>query len=170
MMRYALLFCGLLLSACSTLPHAIEDAPLYDLSYQEAQRNAINVKNAPVRWGGIIVEVENQPDVTLMQVLYYPLDRSARPETEETTPGRFVIQSTEFLDPAIYGKDREITIAGTLIGDIERTIDKKTLRLPLVKATTLHLWPRINPNDPQFRGFYPYYWGVPGPFLFYRVR
>ena len=91
--------------------------------------------------GGSIIDVDNEQDYTLIQVLSYPLDFTGRPQFSKPSQGRFVIKSSEFLDPAVYAKDREITVAGVLEGDIERTVGKKTVRLPLVSSISMYLWP-----------------------------
>jgi len=141
MKRY-LLLSYLLLNACSTVPIAIRNPPLHDISYTEATTQKItNFKDAPVRWGGTIVEVENEQNFTLVQVLYYPLDCGGEPQTDKPHVGRFVFKSPEFLDPAVYTANAKITVAGTLTGDIERMVGKKVLREPLISATTIYLWP-----------------------------
>lgn len=172
MKRYLLLTC-LLLGACSSLPPAIKNPPLYDISYAQAIQQIANYKDAPVRWGGVIIDVENEQNFSLVQVLYYPLGSNARPQTDQPNEGRFLIKSPEFLDPAIYTGNTKVTVAGILTGDVERAIGNKVLRLPLVAATTIHLWPDYVYDDyydyyggfgygygysPYYRG-YPYYWG-----------
>lgn len=139
-MKNYLLFACFLLTACTSLPPAIEDPPAYDLSYHEAIMNIAKYKNAPVRWGGTIIEVENEASFSAIQVLSYPLGNHGYPDTNEANQGRFVIKSATFLDPAVYTKNTAITIAGSIAGDTERTIGKKTLRLPLVTATQIYLW------------------------------
>lgn len=185
MKRYLLTAC-LLLTACSTLPTAIKNPPQYDISYTQAIGNIGSYKNAPVRWGGIIVDVENEQNFSLVQVLYYPLSSNGQPQVDQSAEGRFVFRSPEFLDPAIYTKNTKVTVAGTLIGDIERTIGKKVMRLPLISATTIYRWPvYVYSNyyddfgygyNPYYGG-YPYYWGnyywpSSSPFIRrpYRVR
>lgn len=170
MKRYLLLICLLLLNACSTLPVAIKNPPLQDISYTDAIQKIANYKDAPVRWGGIIVGVENEQNFSLVEVLYYPLDSKGKPQTDKQHVGRFVFKSPEFLDPAVYAKNVKITVAGTLTGDIERVVGKKVLRVPLISATTIYLWP-VYEYDSRYDGFgygygynpyyggYPYYWG-----------
>ena len=175
MNRHFLSICILLLSACSNLPPAIEDPPLYDLSYSEATRNIAQYKEAPVRWGGVIIDVENEQNFSIVQVLYYPLNSYGRPRLDKPNEGRFLIKSPQFLDPAVYTKDTEITVAGTLKGDIERKVGNKTLRLPLISSTVIYLWPDYGPGNYYgyggyggfgygypyygYYGYYPYYWG-----------
>lgn len=171
-MKRHLLPIFLLLSACSNLPPAIEHAPPYDLGYNEAIQNIAKYKDAPVRWGGIIIDVENEQTKTLVQILYYPLDSYGRPMTDEQNGGRFLIERPEFLDPAVYTRNTEITVAGTIKGDAERAIGKKVMRLPLISATTLYVWPTYERSsyydgygygfgyNPYYGGYgYPYYWG-----------
>jgi len=167
MKRYLLTIC-LLLSACANLPTAIKNPPLHDISYSQAVQNLASYKNAPVRWGGIITDVENEQDFSLVQVLYYPLDSDGEPERDRPNEGRFVFKSPQFLDPAVYTKNSAITVAGTLIGDIERTVGKKVLRVPLILATTIYLWPVYDYSNyydgygygyNPYYGGYPYYWG-----------
>jgi len=175
MKRHLLSICILLLSACSNLPPAIEDPPLYDLSYSEATRNIAQYKEAPVRWGGVVIDVENEQNFSLVQVLYYPLNYYGRPQLGKSNEGRFLIKSPEFLDPAVYAKDTEITVAGTLKGDIERKVGNKTLRLPLISSTVLHLWPAYTYGNNYYGGYgyggfgygYPFY-GYYGYYPYYR--
>lgn len=152
MIRYLILLC-LFLNACTNLPPAIEDAPAVDVSYSQAKQNIASYKNVPVRWGGVIIDVENEQQFSLVQVLLYPLNSYGRPKTDMPHEGRFLIKSPDFLDPAVYSKETELTVAGTLIGDVERKIGNKTMRLPLVTANVIHLWPKYERS---------YYYGYPG--------
>jgi outer membrane lipoprotein len=171
MKRHLLSIC-LLLSACSNLPPAIEDPPLYDLSYSEATRDIAHFKDALVRWGGVVIDVQNEQNYSLVQILYYPLNSYGRPRLDKANEGRFLIKSPQFLDPAVYTKDTEITVAGTLKGDVERKVGNKTLRLPLISSTIVYLWPAYVPGNYYgyggfgygypwygYYGYYPYYWG-----------
>jgi outer membrane lipoprotein len=177
MNRYLILLC-LFLSACTNLPPAIEDAPEVDISYNQARQNFANYKNAKVRWGGVIIDVENEQHFSLVQVLSYPLNSYGRPNLDEPNEGRFLIKSADFLDPAVYKKDTELTVAGTLSEEVERKVGNKPLRFPVIEANVVHLWPQYEPSNyygypgygyggfgygyyPYYGGFgyYPYYWG-----------
>jgi outer membrane lipoprotein len=167
MKQHLLSICLLLLSACSNLPPAIEKPPLYDISYGEATRNIARFKEAPVRWGGVIIDVENEQNFSLIQVLYYPLSSWGRPDTDDPNEGRFLIKSADFLDPAVYKKDTEITVAGVLKGDIERKVGNKTLRLPLISSTVIHLWPAYAYAPGSYYGYGGYGYGYPYPYYGY---
>ncbi len=149
---------------------------MVDVPYSQASQSTN--KDASVRWGGVIIEVENEQDSSLVQVLFHPLDSYGRPQLNKPGEGRFVIKSTEFLDPVVYAKDKEVTVAGILAGNIERTIGKRVVRLPLISATAIHLWPPNERDNFYRRGFgdyrfnpyfgypgYPFYWrGYYGPY------
>lgn len=145
----------LLLSACAGLPPAVKNTPALPISYYQASHNTNDYKDAPIRWGGVIINVENEAQFSLMQVLFYPLDNSGRPRLNQPAEGRFVVKNAEFLDPAIYTKDKEITVAGTIFGNIERTVGKRIIRVPLISATAIHLWPITDGNNSD-SNFYNY--------------
>ena len=162
------LFC-LFLGACTNMPKAIQHMNVVDITYSQASQNIESHNNVPVRWGGIVIDVENEEDFSLIQVLSYPLNFSGRPQLDESHGGRFVIKSTEFLDPMVYAKDKEISVVGTLDGDIQRTVGKKIIQVPLLQSIGIHLWPKQQSNHygfgphyyysyPFFRGgyYYPY--------------
>lgn len=159
MKRLLLIVAMVLVSACSNLPPLIQDPPLYDLPYQQAVQHIGQFKEAPVRWGGVIIDVQNEQSYSLVQVLAYPLNNYGRPQLNQPNEGRFLVKSQDFLDPAIYKKDAEITVAGVLKGDVERSVGNKTLRLPLLAATVLHLWPAYQPNNYYYGGYGGYYGG-----------
>ncbi|MEQ1621413.1 MAG: Slp family lipoprotein [Methylococcales bacterium] len=140
-MKWSIYPLFLLLAACSSLPPAIEDAPLVDVTYPQANKAIANFPSAPVRWGGVVINVENEQSASVVQVLSYPLNHYGKPRLDKPSEGRFVVRTPEFLDPAEYAANSEITVAGVLKGDEARLIGKKELRLPVVSANVIHLWP-----------------------------
>lgn len=179
MKRFLLISC-LLLSACTGLPSAVRNVSTVPASYDQVKRDIDHYKGVAVRWGGVIIDVENEEHASLVQVLFHPLDFSGRPRLNKPGEGRFVIKSAEFLDPAVYSRDREITVAGVIEGNIERTVGNRTIEVPLLSATAIYLWPNYyNPyydyrgygpypfyGYPIYPGYYPYFWrGYYGPYL-----
>ncbi|SDY80287.1 Slp family lipoprotein [Nitrosomonas sp. Nm33] len=148
----------LLLNGCTSLPSAIRDFPSVNVSYQTVNQDISAYKDVPVRWGGVIIDVENEKDFSRVQVLFYPLNYRGYPKIDKKSEGRFVIESSDFLDPAVYAKDTEITVAGTIKGDIERTIGNKSIPVPLILATSIYLWPKDYRNYYYSVPYYPYYW------------
>jgi outer membrane lipoprotein len=172
-MRLSLLSACVFLSACAGLPSAVREVPVAKVGYSEVSENPNSYKDTSVRWGGVVIDVENEENYSLVQVLSYPLNYSGRPQLNKPSDGRFVIKSSEFLDPAVYAKDREVTVAGTVEGDIQRMIGKKSVRLPLLSSKAIYLWPVYQYDPYAYRGFgygfspyfgygyygSPFYWG-----------
>ena len=168
MKRYVIISACIVLGACSSLPPSIENPPSLDISYSQASQQINTYKNAPVRWGGVIIDLQNEQSFSLLQVLSYPLNSYGRPQPDEAYQGRFLVKTPEFLDPSVYVKDKEVTVAGTLNGDTERVIGNKALRVPVIAATVIHLWPDYEPvpyyggfgyGYYPYSGYGPYYWG-----------
>ena len=128
-MKQKLLFVWLstLLTACSTLPPAIKNPPAVDISYNQALRNIdyYTKMHSPVRWGGTIIDVENEQEFSLLQVLAYPLSSYGRPEWDEPYEGRFLVKSSQFLDPSVYTKGKGVTVAGIISGKTEHVADEQ---------------------------------------------
>jgi len=147
MKLYLLVLSCLLLGACTSLPQAMKDAQVVDLTYAQVSQNIDGHREAPVRWGGVIIDVENEESFSLVQVLFYPLNYSGRPQLDKPYRGRFIIKSTGFLDPIVYTKNKEITVLGTLNGNIKRTVGKRAIWVPLIESTAIHLWPKYHDDD-----------------------
>ncbi|MCX8049639.1 MAG: Slp family lipoprotein [Methylohalobius sp.] len=152
----------LLLSACATMPPelaGVAESPSLD----EVAAQPESFRGRRIRWGGTIIEVSNEADATFLQILAKPLDRTGRPEEDATPQGRFLMRTEQFLDPAIYLREREITVVGTGAGIAERQIGKRSVKLPLLEAERWHLWPKRE-RTPVY---YPYWWYYPYP-MYYR--
>ncbi|MGF1613713.1 MAG: Slp family lipoprotein, partial [Gammaproteobacteria bacterium] len=94
----------------------------------------------PVRWGGSIVSVNNEESGAWIEVVDHELNRYGMPEIRDRSPGRFMIRTAQFLDPAIYAPGRLVTVAGTLTGGREGSIGAYIYHFPVVRPINLHLW------------------------------
>lgn len=139
--RVCLFSVCLLLDACSTLPPAFEDKKIADLSYDRVSKNIEKHKNTMVRWGGVIIDVENDEDSSLLQVLYYPLDYYGRPKTDQLSKGIFLLKSPELLDKKRYADGREIVAVGVIEAKTRIPTRYGSSGLPLINASAIHLWP-----------------------------
>ena len=163
--RPAVLLAGvLLLSACtSNVPEGIRQAPPSAVSPAEARADAERLAGAPVRWGGVIAEVENRRDETWIDVVARPLARDGSPQSRDAPNlGRFLARVTGFLDPAVYEPGREITVHGRFDGVETRTIGDYPDRYPVVRVQQHYLW-AIQP-EPQPRAYDPFWYDPWYPF------
>lgn len=110
------------------------------VSFQELKRDPEQFKGVWVMLGGMIVAAKNANDGTLIEILQKPLDKNGRPLETDTTEGRFLVQSTAFLDSAVYHQGRLITVIAEVIGRKELPLDEIIYPYPLLIMQDLHLW------------------------------
>jgi outer membrane lipoprotein len=164
------LLCAYVLSGCmTTVPPTIRVADPDAPTLAQARARGQDAIGAGVRWGGRILGVENRPAETWVEVLALPLGWQGEPDAEKEGEGRFLARMSGFLDPAVYGKERRITVAGTLEAPVTRPVGEYAYVYPVVRATAHHLWEESVPRpprdpwcDPWAPYFYRYPWGWPG--------
>lgn len=148
----------------SPLPVALQQEPPRSPDLRAVQRSPQAHLGDRVRWGGVIIRVENLPDGSAIEVLARPLDAAGRPLPEVGALGRFIARTTEFVDPLVYKSDSEITLGGTLVEPQTRNIGGYAYAYPVVEVDALHLWaPRPVPRDPPYWEDPWYPWGYPYP-------
>ena len=152
-----------LLSGCS---HVISKQML-----NEVDRNATfaQVVQAPdayigktVLFGGDIIETKNLPNKTVIAVLQRPLSRRGEPAGGDVSEGRFIIQTSGFLDPAIYSPGRQVTVAGKVLGKEVYPLGEIEYAYPLIEKRELFLWPLPNPASADRRWHFSFGVGTGG--------
>ncbi len=109
--------------------------------------------------GGDILSTHNTEQQTFVEVLHKPLDRLEAPLTTNQSSGRFMARCNEYLDPAVYTKGREVTIAGRVLGTHTGMVGEIEYIYALISCIETHLWSR--PNPAVYRSYhhhYPGYW------------
>ncbi len=153
------------LSACANLPPELEAPDVAPVHLPQVVEEPTAFQGEKVRWGGVILSVENETKETWVQILEKPLNRSGRPKESAQPRGRFLMHTTTFLDPAIYSQGKELTVVGTLNSMAERTVGKRKIQLPVIEAESWRLWPeQTSVRTPA----YPYWWYDPWWGLYYR--
>jgi outer membrane lipoprotein len=105
--------------------------------------------------GGEIVSTRNLAEGTLLEILHKPLDGTDRPRDTDQTEGRFMTLCEGYLDPAVYSKERQVTLAGRVLGARTDMIGEMTYVYPLLACLEIYLWPPLS----DYRPWYPYdYW------------
>ena len=142
--RLLSLFIVSFLAGCAAIPESIQvpdNTPL--VVYQQVAANPESTKNATVRWGGVIAEVENLPEQTKLEIVHYPLRSYGRPLVDDESVGRFRVYVDGFLDPMVYEQGRAITFTGTAAGIEEGAVGEHNYVFPTLKASGYHLWKDI---------------------------
>ncbi len=148
----------LLVSACSSIPETIRNAPQADINLLQVQNDFLAHQSKTVRWGGTVIKVENMENESILHIMSYPLEYKGRPDLSAREEGRFIVKTKEFLDPAIYTKNSELSIFGSLVGESEHLIGQKKLKLPTIKLQELYLWPEyLRQSYYGYSGYSPYY-------------
>lgn len=144
-----LLVAGVWISGCAPVfPKEVTDRVDRHVSFKELLRDPEKFKGSWVMLGGVIVSLKNVKEGTLIEVLQGPLDSDGRPLETDRTEGRFLVQSDQFLDSAVYHPGRLITFVGEIIGRKDMPIDEITYQYPLLADKVLHLW--SPPTGPHF--------------------
>jgi outer membrane lipoprotein len=134
-----------------------------DLIYSAVARDPRSYKGATIIWGGIVIQVQNQPSQTVLTILETPLDYYGVPLDEDFSRGRFIAQVPEYLDQQAYGEGKKIILAGDIVGEETKQLAGTQYRYPVVLVRELHQFLQrdnsqlYRPNDYPDQYGYPYY-------------
>ena len=139
--RLTLLLLPLLLGACAGAPALDSSQVDHVLTPAVVAAEPGYATDRQILWGGIILGTTNLPDRTLIEMLAYPLDRREKPQRDEVPLGRFLLEQSGFLDPAIYAAGRLLSVTGTVVRTETGKVGDSEQTCPVVSARALHLWP-----------------------------
>ncbi len=146
MIRIILL--GLVCLSSLGCQHAISEALRQQaeppVSFEALRQDPEAFEGRTVILGGDILKTKNAKQQTSIEILQKPLDRYEAPLLTDQTAGRFIAQCQTYLDPAIYDKGRQITIAGKVLGRIEGQVGEAEYLYPAVSCIEMHLWPQAS--------------------------
>ncbi len=151
------LIVALTLGACSIVPKELRQAPTGNPVLTEVRADPEVFIGREVRWGGTILEVDNDAIETRIEIVARELLRSGRPVSEERSTGRFIAVFDGFVDPAIHAEGRDITVAGVIAGIEPGKIGDHDYTWPVIRVHHHFLWPpRVDPRDYPPRYYYHY--------------
>lgn len=108
-----------------------------------------------VRWGGLILDTENRQNTSRLTIMALPLNDSGKPSIYDNSPGRFIAVVDKFLEPLEFGRDRQITVIGSIVGTETLKVGEFPYIYPVVQVEQHHLWPKAIPTNYHN---YPGYW------------
>lgn len=153
-----------LVTGCSSVPTQISSAPANDIQLGEVKGKTDEYPEQEVRWGGEIVKVENNNEASIIQIVQYPLNHYGKPITNQSSEGRFLAITNDFIDPVVYKEGTLLTFTGQIQGESTRKVDKRDLTMPLLTVSSMYKWQpyRSVQRDPfydpfYYNGFYPYH-------------
>ncbi|MGH8508347.1 MAG: Slp/YeaY family lipoprotein [Gammaproteobacteria bacterium] len=136
-----LLLLSLLGGCASDVPLVIREPLADNPGLADVQSNPKAFVNRRIRWGGSIVSTKSVANKTEVEILAKALGTDGRPEPGDASLGRFIANSGELLDGAIYSADREVTVYGVLEDVLTRNIGEHPYTYPFVQAIQIYLWP-----------------------------
>lgn len=164
----------ILLTGCSVISKNIRREVDRAITLPMVQANPDAFKNKKVIWGGIVLSSKNLAEKTVIEVLQTPLDRSDRVTDKEQSLGRFLVESSVYLDTFLYKTGKEITVAGVIKGVVIQKIGERDYIYPVIEPIQMRvfepykepsydpfpLWPYwpYNPYHPFPRYYDPYYY------------
>lgn len=132
---------AILASGCApVISKGVLEGANRDVSYGDVVEDPNRYRGETVVFGGSILNVENEEGATRVFVLHQPLNWRLRPTDATGSAGRFVAEFKGFVDPAIYAKGRELTVAGTITGFQPGTIGNMPYLYPVIEVVEGHLW------------------------------
>jgi len=110
------------------------------ISFRELLSDPDKFKGSWIMIAGNIVSLKNVPAGTIIEILQKPMDDDGKPLDTDTSEGRFIVQTKQFLDAAIYLQGRPLTVIGEIIGKKFMPLDEILYQYPLLDAKAIHLW------------------------------
>lgn len=120
--------------------------------------------------GGYIIDTENREKITLITVLHSPLDMTDSPVAKDSSQGRFIAVYDGFLDPAVYAKDRRVTVAGVVERPEFRRVGTKKVKYLKLRSREIYLHTERVPGyyDHDYYGHDPFIHPYHRHSLYYR--
>lgn len=113
--------------------------------------------------GGLIVDTRFTGKGSQIEALAVPVDSHGYLQETRHSEGRFLAfypRAKGLLDPVVYKKGREVTLAGEFVEARKGKIDEMEYVYPVFEIREIYLWE-------EEREYYPYYYGGPYPYYPY---
>jgi outer membrane lipoprotein len=158
---------AVLLAGCATaFPPEVMRGVDTRVTAEELGRDPLAHRGERVIVGGEILATQPRPGETRIELLARRLQDDHSPERSDRSPGRLLLRSPDFLDPAVYAPGRRITVVGTVTGAEEGKIGELPYRYPTIAAERIRLWPKEELAGPAYYPwagwpygpYYPYGW------------
>ncbi len=162
--KFTILFCFIIFCSCApVLSENLHQQGISSMSLMDIKENLSPNKGRLFILGGVIAKTTITQEGSLIEALYVPVDSRGYLKSLSTRNGRFlaIYRSKELLDPVIFREQREVTLAGELIGSRSGKIDEMDYVYPLFEIKEIYLWREKKeydrPRYPPYSYYPPYY-------------
>jgi outer membrane lipoprotein len=164
MKKQAIIVLSLILFACApVLDRTLMKEGDRNVPLDQLRGNPEAYKGRLYVLGGVIVDAKFVSSGSQLEVLAVPVDSSGYPAETTRSGGRILAlypREKGLLDPMVYKKGREVTLAGTFVEARKGKIDDMDYVYPLFEIRDIHLWEEE--RDYAMYPFYPYnYYAYP---------
>ncbi|HUM16793.1 MAG TPA: Slp family lipoprotein [Candidatus Nitrosotalea sp.] len=150
---YRWLGLALLLTGCATaFPPEVMQTVNTAITVDALRADPTAYTGQRVIVGGEVLSTQPRPGETEIELLARRLQDDGYPELGDQSPGRLLLRSPDFLDPAVYSPGRRVTVIGTVHGVEERKVGEIPYRYPVILVERIRLWPKDVVVAP---GYYP---------------
>ncbi len=157
---------ALLLNACSpVLSRELMRQGSRDISFDQLRGTPDAYKGRLFILGGVITDTRLSEQGSQIEALYIPVDSYGYLKTGEHGQGRFLAMYPKpkgLLDPVVFKKGREITLAGEFVDIRKGKIDEMEYSYPVFDIKQIYLWQEDKyyyAYPPYY--YYPYYYNAP---------
>ncbi|WP_435926783.1 Slp family lipoprotein [Dryocola sp. BD613] len=154
----------LLLSGCVTVPDAIKGTSA------TPQQNLVQVMSAPelyvgqeARFGGRVVNIDNQQGKTRLEIATVNLDEGARPQLGEPSKGRIYADVNGFLDPVDF-RGQLVTVVGPITGTAQGKVGETPYKFMVMQVNGYKRWRVTQQVVMPPQPIDPWFWGGPYPY------
>ncbi len=153
------LLCLILFACAPVLNKELMKEGERNVSLDQLRANPDPYKGKLYILGGVIVETRFVQNGSQLEVLSLPVDSSGDLDDSAHGRGRFLAvypRENGLLDPMVYKKGREVTLAGTFLEARKSKIDDMEYVYPAFEIRQVHLWEERRDYAYPFYP-YPYY-------------
>jgi outer membrane lipoprotein len=146
----------LTLAACATNSdtHSVFNTEAIDQTILPNQviENIESARGERMLWGGMIISSTNLEGGTQLEVLAYPLDDEQKPDIEQPSLGRILVETDQYLESIDFAPIRLITASGNVADPKTGHVGSSEYIYPVLAVDQIHLWtnqeenfgPRVN--------------------------
>jgi len=146
----AALVCGGAGGCASGISKAARSQVTYTGDFKSVQADPDRFTGQVVHWGGRVVENRSVASGSELVLLALPVSRWGRPGNVDDSPGRYLLRSDVFLDPAVYAPGARVTVVGRLNGSQAGHIGERAYTFPVVQSIELKKWATRSDQPPRF--------------------
>lgn len=148
-------------AGCHVISKQVRTQVNPSVSFQEIAKDPEKFKGQTVILSGVLIETTNTKEGTLIKVLQRPAGFRGQPKDTDETGGRFLALDDRYLDTAVYSKDREVTIAGEVVGKKVLPAGEIEYTYPVIHVKEMYLWPVQKIIHDHYDNYYPFWWSYP---------